>query len=323
MNNTCAMCENKPEPLAKTRSRRSNAGARMHEMMFAAEDDELFAQTYGGLLKAEDDSSDDEEYIPKDIETVDGDEVDFDEDEDEDDEGNNDEDEVDDEDDDDDDEDDDDDCSSGGGSSPIDANNDESNSSRMKSRIKPKNAQNNLREASIASPCPVNYTNLKHDKTLIQPGSPSQVAYESCAKICCVCLGDQSGEDDEVIECDACGVSVHESCYGVSEEDVLDDALSNHSNISSDSTEPWFCEACRRSVRNPTCELCPNSGGIFKQTDTGRWVHMVCALYTRGVTFENINTLTEVSLFELSPTVFGSKVSKLDECEHLTCMNRN
>jgi len=47
-----------------------------------------------------------------------------------------------------------------------------------------------------------------------------------------------------------------QGCYGVS------DTASVSSTVSSCSTEPWFCEACRAGVTNPTCELCPNSGNI-------------------------------------------------------------
>lgn len=33
--------------------------------------------------------------------------------------------------------------------------------------------------------------------------------------ICCVCLGDNSEDADEIIQCDNCGITVHEGCYGV------------------------------------------------------------------------------------------------------------
>lgn len=46
------------------------------------------------------------------------------------------------------------------------------------------------------------------------------------------------------------------ACYGVS------DVASESSTVSSASTEPWFCEACKAGVTNPSCELCPNSGNI-------------------------------------------------------------
>lgn len=45
-------------------------------------------------------------------------------------------------------------------------------------------------------------------------------------------------------------------CYGVS------DTTSESSTVSSASTEPWFCEACKAGVTDPSCELCPNKGEI-------------------------------------------------------------
>ena len=72
-----------------------------------------------------------------------------------------------------------------------------------------------------------------------------------------------SGEDDEIVECDGCGVTVHEGCYGVV------DTQSIASTESSASTEPWFCDACKAGVK-PSCILCPNTSGIFKETDTGQ-----------------------------------------------------
>lgn len=85
--------------------------------------------------------------------------------------------------------------------------------------------------------------------------------------ICCACLGERSDDTNEIVECDGCGVTVHEGCYGVS------DSVSVSSTISSCTTEPWFCEACRAGCTDPICELCPNKGGIFKETDVGKWVN--------------------------------------------------
>lgn len=82
-------------------------------------------------------------------------------------------------------------------------------------------------------------------------------------------MGDHSDCVNEIVECDSCGVTVHEACYGVS------DTASVSSTDSLSPTAPWFCEACKAGVTNPICELCPNSGGIFKETDVGKWVHLV------------------------------------------------
>lgn len=58
--------------------------------------------------------------------------------------------------------------------------------------------------------------------------------------------------------------SVLAGCYGVDGE-----SDSIMSSASENSTEPWFCDACKNGV-TPSCELCPNQDGIFKETDAGR-----------------------------------------------------
>ncbi|XP_039291021.1 uncharacterized protein LOC111044535 [Nilaparvata lugens] len=123
--------------------------------------------------------------------------------------------------------------------------------------------------------------------------------------ICCVCLGDRSDAANEIVECDGCGVTVHEGCYGVSDTDSFS------SSVSSCSTMPWFCEACRAGVDNPECELCPNTGGIYKETDVGKWVHLVCALYVPGVAFGEVDKLASVTLFEMAYNKWGSKACQL------------
>ena len=112
-------------------------------------------------------------------------------------------------------------------------------------------------------------------------------------KICGCCLGQSSTESNEIVECDGCGISVHEGCYGISET-----AGSVASTVSSASTEPWFCEPCRAELDGPPiCELCPIIGGVYKQTDVGRWVHLVCALYVPGVAFGDPENMTKVHTY--------------------------
>lgn len=125
--------------------------------------------------------------------------------------------------------------------------------------------------------------------------------------ICCACLGDRSDDTNEIVECDNCGISVHEGCYGIS------DSVSVSSTVSSCSTEPWFCEACKANILSPVCELCPNKGGIFKETDVGKWVHLVCALYVPGVAFGEVDHLSSVTLFEMQYNKWGAKTCSLCE----------
>ncbi|CAH0725260.1 unnamed protein product, partial [Brenthis ino] len=119
--------------------------------------------------------------------------------------------------------------------------------------------------------------------------------------ICAGCLGSRSDDFNEIVECDGCGVTVHEGCYGVS------DVASESSTVSSASTEPWFCEACKAGVSDPNCELCPNKGGIFKETEVGAWVHLVCALYVPGVAFSEVERLSGVTLFEMAYSRWGAR----------------
>ncbi|XP_078040799.1 PHD finger protein 14 isoform X1 [Augochlora pura] len=128
--------------------------------------------------------------------------------------------------------------------------------------------------------------------------------------ICCGCLGDRSDDVNEIVECDGCGVSVHEGCYGVS------DVESFSSTDSLCQSAPWFCEACSAGIEDPPCELCPNKGGIFKETDVGKWVHLVCALYVPGVAFGEVwkvDRLSSVTLFEMAYSKWGAKQCSLCE----------
>lgn len=65
------------------------------------------------------------------------------------------------------------------------------------------------------------------------------------------------------------------------------------------------------------CDLCPNPFGIFKQTDTGRWVHIVCCLYTHGVAFADTTRLAGITLFEMPYERWGAKACTLCEDERV------
>ncbi|CAJ0588556.1 unnamed protein product [Cylicocyclus nassatus] len=124
-------------------------------------------------------------------------------------------------------------------------------------------------------------------------------------RICALCLNLSSiANSEEVMQCDKCGLTVHDSCYM-----SLDVSEDNDSTQSSSSTEPWFCEPCIFGYNEPPyCELCPSRLGAMKRSDVGgRWVHLVCALYTRGITFGDIDHLTAISWQEMDHRNFGRK----------------
>ncbi|RCN48021.1 PHD-finger [Ancylostoma caninum] len=127
-------------------------------------------------------------------------------------------------------------------------------------------------------------------------------------RICALCLNlTQIAKNEEVMQCDKCGLTVHDSCYM-----SLDVSEDNESTQSSSSMEPWFCEPCIYGFNEPPyCELCPSRFGAMKRSDDldvgGRWVHLICALYTRGVTFGDIDHLTAISWQEMDHRNFGRK----------------
>lgn len=124
--------------------------------------------------------------------------------------------------------------------------------------------------------------------------------------ICSLCLNLRTTcAKEEVIQCDKCGVAVHESCYGLDPEIVADDNSTESASV----TEPWFCEPCIYGEKEPPhCQLCPVRYGALKRSDIGGgWVHLLCALYTPGITFGDVERLAAISWQEIDYKQFGKK----------------
>ena len=121
------------------------------------------------------------------------------------------------------------------------------------------------------------------------------------ASICCVCL--TGPEEDNVIECDSCGITIHEGCYGATPTDPDNEEI--------DMT--WFCEPCVANLDELQCELCPNKNGVMKHTDSGKFAHLVCALYSDGIGFNDTVKLEPIITTDIPPSKFGYK--KCDLCE--------
>lgn len=115
--------------------------------------------------------------------------------------------------------------------------------------------------------------------------------------ICGVCVNQRNVvAAGDFMQCDKCGIHVHESCYGGL---PIDDPEETR----------WFCEPCQYGLTDPPhCEFCPSRYGAFKRADIdGRWAHAVCALYIHGVTYTQEETYTGVCWETLENNTFGRR----------------
>ena len=74
--------------------------------------------------------------------------------------------------------------------------------------------------------------------------------------VCFICNNGDLCVDDVIIQCQMCNISVHQSCYGINNED----------------TKMWVCDLCKHyknkeDVIKTECLLCPIKGGAMKESE--------------------------------------------------------
>ncbi|ESN97387.1 hypothetical protein HELRODRAFT_85492 [Helobdella robusta] len=101
---------------------------------------------------------------------------------------------------------------------------------------------------------------------------------------CAICLDGSSNEENAILFCDMCSLSVHQRCYGVVR--VPD--------------EIWLCKRCLHSpAAAANCCLCPCKSGALKRALDGRWAHVTCTFWIPEVSFGDETTREPIMGIEL------------------------
>lgn len=102
---------------------------------------------------------------------------------------------------------------------------------------------------------------------------------------CSVC-GEAGTCENPITGCTGCGLNVHILCYGIPNDNL--------------NLLKWKCSPCQRGISELIiCELCQQFNGAFKQSVCGKWVHVICALFTDGVRFKDVKRMEPIDIAKI------------------------
>ncbi|ERS97198.1 hypothetical protein HMPREF1624_06529 [Sporothrix schenckii ATCC 58251] len=103
---------------------------------------------------------------------------------------------------------------------------------------------------------------------------------------CAICDDGDCENTNAIVFCDGCDLAVHQDCYGVP---FIPEGQ-------------WMCRKCQLIGRGvPTCIFCPNTDGAFKQTNSSKWAHMLCAMWIPETSLGNTTFMEPVMDVEKVP----------------------
>lgn len=102
-------------------------------------------------------------------------------------------------------------------------------------------------------------------------------------KECSICE-DEVTSENPIATCIECGLQVHVYCYGVTGQFAS-----------------WMCSPCLSGkTKFVSCQLCLQKGGAMKETSCNKWVHVICALFTKGVMFCDEKSMEPVDISKVN-----------------------
>ncbi|KAH6694073.1 peregrin [Plectosphaerella plurivora] len=141
-------------------------------------------------------------------------------------------------------------------------------------------------------------------------GEP-QVGEEQDSK-CAICDDGDCENTNAIVFCDGCDLAVHQECYGVP---FIPEGQ-------------WLCRKCQLIGRGiPTCIFCPNTDGAFKQTNSSKWAHLLCAMWIPEVSLGNHTFMEPVmdvdkvpkTRWKLSCYICNQKMGACIQCSNKNC----
>lgn len=125
----------------------------------------------------------------------------------------------------------------------------------------------------------------RSSSTAAMNGEPAASGEEQDSK-CAICDDGDCENTNAIVFCDGCDLAVHQECYGVP---FIPEGQ-------------WLCRKCQLIGRGtPTCIFCPNTDGAFKQTNSSRWSHLLCAIWIPEVSLGNTTFMEPVMDVEKVP----------------------
>ncbi|KAG6062336.1 hypothetical protein E4U32_002514 [Claviceps aff. humidiphila group G2b] len=129
---------------------------------------------------------------------------------------------------------------------------------------------------------------------------------------CAICDDGDCENTNAIVFCDGCNLAVHQECYGVP---FIPEGQ-------------WLCRKCQLCGRGiPTCIFCPNTDGAFKQTNSSKWAHLLCAMWIPEVSLGNHTFMEPVmdvekvpkTRWKLSCYICRQKMGACIQCSNKNC----